>query len=100
MVYDLGLHNFLPIVRKQAEAFERLKGGQTDIFEELRLADMERCKDSLANDRDAYRGHEALAILSKQCQACATKKDAWHRRGCCFGCEAEPRKNSSNPISF
>lgn len=66
--------------------FMRSKGGQFDIADNILKNDILRSSRILANDTEAYKALEAMAILSKQCQKCATKPDAWHNRNCSFGC--------------
>lgn len=87
MVYDLRFHEVLIIGFAYAEATQRYKGGQMDIFEDILRLDKIRSEKTLANDTDAYNALQALSILTKYCQECATTPDAWHLRGCMFGCE-------------
>lgn len=87
MVYELGYTDVLRIAFDYAEATQRYKGGQLDIFDEILKRDTKRSPETLANDTDAYNALQAMAILTKECQKCATNPDAWHLRGCMFGCE-------------
>ena len=94
-VYDLGLHETLWIGERYAEATQRYKGGQMDIFQDILDRDKERTEKTLANDTDAYNALQALSILTKGCQACATDLECWHRRGCMFGCEVKTRSTAT-----
>ena len=88
MVYDLNFHKRLDIVFELADATHRYIGGQEHYFNITAEAQKSRASGkTLSQDTDAYNALQALSILSKSCQKCATNPDAWHMRGCMFGCE-------------
>ena len=88
MVYDLGFVDSLDIAKQGTDYLMRVKAGQDDTADSIMKEDLARSDKVLANDIDAYNALQAMCILTKQCQKCATNPDAWHCRGCNFGCES------------
>jgi hypothetical protein len=108
MVYDLGMVEHLHIAERGMNYFMRSKPlevalsadtteegmqeyrsaeQQEEIAKSIMSNDVERTVRTLANDRDAYKALEAMNILTKRCQKCATDPECWHCRGCMFGCK-------------
>ena len=94
MIYELGMVDNLILAKDATDYFMRHKcavvnddagsNHQEDIANDIMNDDIKRTDRTLANDTDLYQVLEALCIMTKDCQDCATNKDCWHCRGCMF----------------
>lgn len=96
MIYDLGMVDKLYLGYMATDHYMRHRAGQEnhpgatqqrEMAERIVEEDKQRTGSVLANDNDLYNCLEALSIMTKGCQDCATLPDAWHNRGCMFGCD-------------